>query len=118
MEMSYCGERLAERGSGFPFIYMADDPTTSIYKIIDLRFFVVDLLIYIVSTSLIVHIISSAIKKQILLKKRTIIVLSVMTAIVVLAIAIPVLCFSSFSEIDYKPVYESIKVNFVFGNGY
>jgi hypothetical protein len=113
-EMSYMGEMPHNRGYGFPYIFLADDPTTSIYKIIDLKFFIIDLLVYAAFMILMLFAITSTLKKQISIRKRTFFILVAIATFSVLIISIPTLYFSSFSEIEYIPIYNSIKVNFLF----
>ena len=115
MEMSYCEELLQNRGYGFPFIYLVDDPTTSLYKVIDLNSFLIDLGIYIVFFFAAITAFSSIIKKQIIFGKKTFITLGII-AFVSIVVIIPVIYFSSFSEIEYYPLYNTKKFSISFFN--
>lgn len=114
-EMSYCGETLEGRGYGFPFTYLIDDPTTSLYKIIDLKFFVIDIVIYSVLFIILITSTLLTVKKLLVFGKRTFIVLGIITFISILPFIL-ILHFSSFSGIDYTPLYSTIKLNISFFN--
>ena len=111
--MSYCGELLEDRGYGFPFIYLVDDLTTSLYKVIDIKSFIIDLMIYIVFFTGMMIIISSILKKQIQFGKKTLITLGVV-AFISVSVIIPIIYFSSFSEIEYHPLYDTKRFSISF----
>ena len=113
MEMSYCEELLPNRGYGFPFIYLIDDPTTSLYKVIDLNSFLIDLGIYIAFFFAVITTFFSIIKKQIIFGKKTFITLGII-AFIAIAAVIPIIYFSSFSEIEYHPLYNTKKFSISF----
>jgi|GEM_PF-4539713 len=113
-DMTYVeGEYVGSKGYGFPFIYLVNDPATSLYKIIDIKYLVADLFIYFIFSFSLLIIISSILEKPIFPSKKTYIIISSIALISIISIA-PHIYFSSFSEIDYKPAYNSIQVNLSF----
>ena len=109
MDMTYLGERLNSRGYGFPLIYLVDNPTTSVYKIIDLKFLVIDLLAYIILFVTIILTTCVLFKREIHFTRKMFIIVIIITVVSTLGV-IPNLLFASFSSIEYIPLYKSMKL--------
>ncbi|MDU1905685.1 MAG: hypothetical protein E6772_12965 [Dysgonomonas sp.] len=112
--MTYAdGEYVGSRGYGFPFIYLANDPATSLYKIIDLRHLIADLIIYFIFSLSLLIILSSILRRPIYPSKRTYIVISCIALFSIISF-IPCIYFSSLSEIEYTPAQNSVQVKLPF----
>ncbi len=110
-ETVYMGES-AGRGIGFPFIWQAKNPTTSLYFIVDGVALLIDFLVYYICTTFLLFFVLKDRKFVYYYtqkKKNVLWILSIITICVVL-LHIPLFLLSELYPIEYSPVYRTIRV--------